>query len=349
MKPYILSAVFAVFCIILVLFYSPCMEAAAFGYILWLDCIFPAVFPFMVCTHIIGESGILERLLKKNRRNLRIPMISLPIFLLCVISGIPSGARCGKLLYERSLMTKRGATIISASCNMASPMFIAGSLCSSILGFEELILPICAAHYLTSAIIMAAGFLIFPEPRHKSGTSAVIETPSFFSLASSALKESMLSSLSICASIVFFSVIIGLLRQFLNSDSLPFGILSSVLEMTNGCKVLSGTALPPSVLCAAVSAVISFGGICVLFQSLSFFRPDVKLYMALKAISAPVAAVTAFLICKALDIDTTSVFIAQQDFSAITQRLFPSGAVFAASALAMGITTMITAAASRRT
>ena len=138
MKPYILSAVFAVFCVILVLFYSPCMEAAAFGYTLWLDCIFPAVFPFMVCTHIIGESGILERLLKKNRRNLRIPMISLPIFLLCVISGIPSGARCGKLLYERGLMSKRGATIISASCNMASPMFIAGSLCSSILGFVKL-------------------------------------------------------------------------------------------------------------------------------------------------------------------------------------------------------------------
>lgn len=134
---------------------------------------------------------------------------------------------------------------------------------------------------------------------------------SFLNLMSQSAIDTTSSLLVVCFYIAFFFVIIDILSNlkilsFLSNiicaiigstpdkTALSTGIMSGIVEMTNGVKLLSNSINKTSI--SFISGLISFGGFSIIFQSLSFLsKTQIK---AQKFILAKLfQALLSFLIC----------------------------------------------------
>ena len=136
----------------------------------------------------------------------------------------------------------------------------------------------------------------------------------FLQIMSSSAFDTAQSLLVVCFYIAFFFVLIDILNQ---TKILPFfaklisplfasnpektalssGVMSGIVEMTRGVKMLSNVNC--SLSYSLISALISFGGLSIIFQSLSFLsKTNIKVS---KFIFAKfVQATLSFLVCLAL-------------------------------------------------
>lgn len=136
----------------------------------------------------------------------------------------------------------------------------------------------------------------------------------FLQIMSSSAIDTAQSLLVVCFYIAFFFVLIDILNQ---TQILPFlaklisplfgsnpektelssGVMSGIVEMTRGVKMLSNVNC--SLSYSLISALISFGGLSIIFQSLSFLsKTNIK---GSKFIFAKfVQAILSFLVCLAL-------------------------------------------------
>ena len=93
-------------------------EAARSGFALWQNSVMPALLPFFVCTGLMRKLGLIS--------------LGNPAALMALsfISGAPGGARLCAGIYGDSTQDN---TVMAASLNALSPMFITGAFASSML------------------------------------------------------------------------------------------------------------------------------------------------------------------------------------------------------------------------
>lgn len=130
----------------------------------------------------------------------------LPLFSMCCISGAPSGARLSALYFGEACHDRSASTALCASCNMVSPMFIAGTLCASMLDSADLILPICIAHYISAFVLLILTLLRHTDAILSASASIAQKhdaKPSIPSLISQSIFESFSAVIGICGAIVF--------------------------------------------------------------------------------------------------------------------------------------------------
>ncbi len=312
----IIAIIALILCLLLVCFYRPAMLAARDGFDLWLEVVMPALFPFMVCTSILQRSGTFN--LNKNKRsNGRFSGPAVPLLLTCCLSGAPSGARLSGMLMESGALCQHDAMRLSAICNLASPMFITGSLCTSMLGIPSLAVPICIAHYGSAFLTLLLSGLKIPYngQRKLKASKPPYQTTCHKGPAviASGIGDGISAMLNICGTIIFFMVLICILRESgaLDLISTVFSWLFSAIglhsglaepfvvglfEMTNGCRLLSGIAVPAHMLASIAAFIITFGGACVYIQSMSFILLKTGQFFLLKLIQAILAAIIAYLV-----------------------------------------------------
>ncbi len=311
----IIAIIALILCLLLVCFYRPAMLAARDGFDLWLEVVMPALFPFMVCTSILQRSGTFN--LNKNKRSKgRFSGPAVPLLLTCCISGAPSGARLSGMLMESGALCQRDAMRLSAICNLASPMFITGSLCTSMLGVPSLAVPICIAHYGSAFLTLLLSGLKNPyngECNPKASNPHQTNCQKGPAVIASGIGDGVSAMLNICGTIIFFMVLICILRESgaLDLISTVFSWLFSAVglhsglaepfvvglfEMTNGCRLLSGIAGPAHMIASVAAFMITFGGACVYIQSMSFIQLKTGQFFLLKLIQAVIAAVIAYLV-----------------------------------------------------
>ena len=302
-------------CLLLVCFYRPAMLAARDGFDLWLEVVMPALFPFMVCTSILQRSGTFN-LNKKKRSKGKLSGPAVPLLLTCCISGAPSGARLSGMLMESGALCQSDAMRLSAICNLASPMFITGSLCTSILGVPSLAIPICIAHYGSAFVTLLLSSLKSPyngECKPKASDDPYQTCQKGPAVIASGIGDGVSAMLNICGTIIFFMVLICILRESgaLDLISSVFSWLFSAIglnsglaepfvvglfEMTNGCRLLSGITAPAHMIASVAAFVITFGGTCVYIQSMSFIQLKAGQFFLFKLIQAVLAAAIAYFI-----------------------------------------------------
>lgn len=294
--------------VILLIFFKDSMAAAQSGFLLWLNSVMPALFPFMVCTYVMQSSGIIsyiaERLFSAKKLITRF-LLLLFVFTLCSISGAPSGARIFGAMFNKTSINKRHLSMLIASCNQFSPMFIAGTLCLSFLNTPELSVPIMIAHY-GSALPILLVLAIQIKNRSISLTFDIAQKSPFLDVLSKGISDSLFAILKVGAAIVFFMVLqTALVRlsviDFIAKPLTMLGIdnthahalITGAIELTNGSALLSGQkATDMTAACAAF--MLSFGGACIFMQSLLFCKVSPFTYFGTKAVQAGVA----YLICR---------------------------------------------------
>ncbi|MDD3920059.1 MAG: hypothetical protein PHO41_02625, partial [Eubacteriales bacterium] len=121
------------FCILLLVFSTPAVYAAREGLTLWWTVVFPALFPFFVCTALLQKSGMLYSAVGGGTRKARSHQktrYAVPVLLLSAVSGYPGAAKLCALLYEDHAISFSEAERLTVTCNLCSPMFLLGALCT---------------------------------------------------------------------------------------------------------------------------------------------------------------------------------------------------------------------------
>lgn len=308
---------FALLCLLLLLFSAPACEAAREGLRLWAQQVVPVLFPFFVCADMARRFS---------------PATSgpFPLFIMSAVSGAPSGAK----LVSYCKPDAKSAARLCAALNMTGPMFITGAFCLPLMGSALCALPILMGQYMSAALMLLSCRAAFPlVPQHAQSAS---KPPLLQSLADS-IFDGVQAMLSIGGSIVAFRVLLTLLDALAGwlglpaPAPLPAALLSGLLEFVSGSMALSACALPYPLLAAAAAFLFSFGGLCVLAQSLRFLPLHAPLYLARKLLQALLAAAFAYIFALLLPANTAAVFNPPDAQLVMENSLSALGMFFASS------------------
>lgn len=278
----------------LMLYPQPSMEAARTGLQLCYNVIIPSLFPFFVLSSLVvelGLAGYLGRLLEGIMWPLfHVNGACASAFALGFVGGYPVGAKTAINLYERGLCTRTEAERLLAFCNNSGPAFILGVVGAGIFASSTVGVLLYLAHALASVCIGLL-FRFYKAGEEGGGKKRRRSAPQFqvqrFSTAfTGSVKNAFLSTLNICAFVVFFTVVIQLLirsgflpglARGLGTLLAPFGftpewaqrLLTGALEISSGVSTLSeGGALSGRLTMAAF--MLGWAGISVHCQVLSF-------------------------------------------------------------------------------
>ena len=275
-------------CALLTVFSTDAAQAARSGFSLFLNAVMPALLPYFICASLMTRCA-------SSSSSAPWLMIALSL-----ISGAPSGARFAASIGDDD---PRHATRVAAALNAASPAFISGVFCGACLGRPALAAPLLISQYVSALIMLIP---LIKRMRIMRLSPAPPSLPE-------AIRSSMEALISICGTIVFFSVMIrlmditrvldavcfpaaALVEAFGGSGAAVRAVAIGLVEMVTGTNALAACGLNIRTVITLSAALFAFGGLCVMAQSLSFLELNALTYILYKLIQAAAAGGIAFLI-----------------------------------------------------
>lgn len=221
--------------------------------------IIPSLFAFMVITTFLLRSGLYYYLflslkpIGKYIFHMSYDVFS--IFLLSQIGGFPVGAKLLNEAVQNGSITKKYANQLLGCCFCSGPSFVIGVISIKLYGNIFIGALIYISIFLSNCVIA-----IIVGIKNKN---CLQNNKPIISVNEKILIESVNSSsvalFKVCSMIVFFSVIISAVNIIFKNE-----ILFGLLEVST-----IGESRLPAYL---ISALLSFGGICVIFQIVSLFN-----------------------------------------------------------------------------
>ena len=284
----------ALLCALLSLLLWPgeAMEAAKSGLTLCYNVIVPSLFPFFVLSSLVvelGLAGYLGRMLEGVMRPLfHVSGACASALALGFIGGYPVGARKAISLYEKGMCTRTEAERLLAFCNNSGPAFILGVVGAGIFSSSRAGVLLYLAHAAAS-VCVGVLFRFYRAGDRKGREQKVspqFQARRFTAAFTDSVKNSFLSTLNICAFVVFFTVVIRMcflsgalpaLAALLGRLLAPLGfdviwaqrLLTGVLELSSGVWTLAGEGTLTGRLSMA-AFMLGWAGISVHCQVLSF-------------------------------------------------------------------------------
>ncbi len=342
MKKRIVFFVCAALCALFIAFNSEAAEAARAGFALWQNVLLPSLLPFFICARIMQGSGAVE------------PSDPVALFALSFISGAPSGARlCAAFAPGKNC--PHGPTLVAASLNALSPVFVCGAYAAVMLGAPALAVPLMAGQ-LVSALVFFA-FFIRGGALDMTKHEVLRERIPLSRLFISSIEDAMLGLLSICGTVVFFSVLKAMLdvtgaaavltwplRKLVaalgGAEGAVEAMLSALIEIASGTSDLAGSGMGLRALVAASAFAFSFGGLCVAVQSMLFMRIHLGKYLLVKLAQGALSALIAFLVFPLCARGVTPTGIGLDEVMA---NALSACALFAVSAFGMALVLLLCA------
>lgn len=237
----------------------------------------PSLFPFMVIAELIVRSGVgkavarpVARLLKCLFGVSEAGSCALVIGALC---GFPVGARTAAAYYRSGELNARELTHVLCFCNVPSAAFLIGAVGNSLFGdarVGEVMLALC----LGAAALVGFLFRLLLPRRIETAQDVCSPAPddeAKGSLLSVSIASAAVGMQGVCATVLVFSALIGVLGQYADAFGLSQtagAALFGLLELSTG--VAEASALPnaeiAAVLCAAMAG---WAGLSVHCQILS--------------------------------------------------------------------------------
>lgn len=265
-KKYIISAAMILFAAVVVIFSEESSASVVNSINICLNVIVPSMFIFMVISSYILSSGLyriifapLYRILKSF---IKLDEELMSVFLLSLIGGYPVGFKLLKELIAQNKNYSEIASKTAAFSYCISPTFAVTMIGIELYGSTEagLIVYISnAASCLIMAVIYSKIYPLqasYPARNNDKNTSGIV----------GAVNSSAATLFKICAIIVFFNTGITALDCILQKTGIILqNYIKSILEISN---ILKYESISPASL-PFISALTSFGGICVVFQCVS--------------------------------------------------------------------------------
>ena len=237
------------------------LQSALAGLEAFARSVLPTLFPYMVFCQLAGD---------RFSRQTHMPA-ALPCALLGLLGGSPSGARMAASLYAQARISRRSLRIVCALCGTVSPIFITGTI-AAWAGSASFGLCALLSHWGGA---LACGLLtaLLCTRRTDVPAAAAANRAAPPLRLTEAIVQSAQAMLSIGGCIALFSVLAAMPAAIFPRISPTLGaVLHAVLEMAGGSHALLSVGWPPRIACCAVSACVSFGGLSILMQNLTFLR-----------------------------------------------------------------------------
>ncbi len=264
MQKRVIYAIFAGLGIMLLILDSrTALAGAQAGIELCIYSVIPSIFPFIVLTGMLSSvvCGVNLRFLYPLGKLLGIPKGSEGLFLTGILGGYPTGALAVHQAWQNGQLARNDARRMLAFCSNAGPAFLFGILGSK---FPEVgLLWLLWGIHILSAIFVG---MLLPGKSNETGSFSPVSTPTL----TQSVKSAVVTMGCICGWILLFRVILAFCDRWflwLLPKSAQVGFYG-LLELANGCSALGDVASMGArfILC---SAVLAFGGICVLMQTAS--------------------------------------------------------------------------------
>lgn len=277
----------------LMLYPSQAMQAVRDGLSLCYNVIIPSLFPFFVLSSLVvelGLAGYLGRLLEGIMRPVfNVGGACASAFALGFIGGYPVGAKTAINLYEKGMCTKTEAERLLAFCNNSGPAFILGVVGAGVFASSRVGVLLYLAHAAASACVGVL-FRFYKtgsgRPEERQRPRPQFQAQRFSAAFTGSVRNAFLSTLNICAFVVFFSVVIKLLflsgvlpglARLMGAALAPLGLtprwaerlLTGAIELSSGVSTLAGEGALAGRLSMA-AFMLGWAGVSVHCQVLSF-------------------------------------------------------------------------------
>jgi len=322
LKDIILSLL--VFLLIIILLTNPKKYALTIldGLLLFSRSVLPGLFPFMFLTRILTNMNSVKLLSTKcNKLTNKLfssPGIGAYTLLISQLSGYPVGAKIIGDLHSNNQITDIAAKRMLSYSMTSGPAFIVGTV--GALMFESALIGIIIliSHFASNIIngIIFSKLIIKDKnkKRYNNSSTLNLKTTNTDKILSDSMYSSVQSILivggfisvfycfsAILTDIGLFSFIgwpISKLLEFIGiSQNFTHGIMTGIIEVTSGCKEISLLYKSYPVISVSLSsALISFSGLCILFQSKAFLS-GIKIKTRFLILLKSVHSIISYIIC----------------------------------------------------
>ncbi len=240
--------------------------------------IVPSLFPFMVLSELLVKSGAGEWLISPIARPLKKLLGLSPAgccaVVLGLVCGFPVGVRCAILAHEKGTVSRSECERILACSTIPSSAFLISTVGTTLWKDAKFgtLLYLCT---ILSALLSGI-FLYSIEKRGQKGEKIKTASPPVkicfeANMLPAAIKNATISTLLICAYVLFFSTLtgaIGLILGRFEANQTTHAILSSLLELSGGVSAASGLA-DRRLARILTGAAVGWSGISIHCQMLS--------------------------------------------------------------------------------
>lgn len=264
--------IFITFTILLLIYGNAVKESIIFGIKLSVLSVIPSIFPFFILSDFLSayytaDEGLFSRAFEKF---FCISKKALGAFIIGSLCGFPLGVKCATELYLGGEITKDECERLCSFTNNPSLAFVVSGVGLGMMGSLKDGILLYFTVLLSSVI---TGFLIRNKGEKISFTKE--NSRQTFSLALS-IKNSAYSSLTISSYIIFFSAVIGIISRVFSSELFTL-FSSSFFEVGNASSLISGCdMLSRRQKFSLLSFALSFSGLSVFMQSISFLPPEIS-------------------------------------------------------------------------
>ncbi|MEG2295720.1 MAG: hypothetical protein RSB96_03160 [Oscillospiraceae bacterium] len=235
----------------------------------------PSLLPFMILSSFIvlsPVSNVISGLISPITRYVfGLPKTAGSTVLMSMIGGYPIGAKSiSELLEQKSISTKT-ASYMLCFCVNAGPSFLVNAVGISLFSNAKIGYILFLSQVCSSVLI---GFIL--SFFLKKQTYQIKENKQQMGYASAFVKsvtQSSIGMIHISTFVVIFSAVLAVMNRFLygfKNAPILHTLLSGFLEVTSGC--ISAVSLDGILGVIYCAIFISFGGISIIFQVMSYFQ-----------------------------------------------------------------------------
>ncbi|HIV86928.1 MAG TPA: hypothetical protein H9896_02325 [Candidatus Pygmaiobacter gallistercoris] len=305
----------AILCVVLILLFPQHAAAGVQdGLALCYNSLIPALFPFLILTRILidtGASGLLGLPLLPYCRLLGIrDKRAASAAAIGLLGGFAASGSAVDLLVRRGRITPGQAEVLLCGCAVEGPAFLIFAVGGGMLGSLRLGVLLWISVVLSSLLCA----LPFARRRSKIPTSSTAEMDtaptSCALLLVGAVSGAVDAMLRICGFVLFFSLLRGILLSFALPQLLGATLLS-LLEVTTGCRSACAVGGEPALaLCLVALGTL---GLCGLAQLRALLSPGISLspFLRSRLLQLPLSMVFFFLLRRWFASGVTGAFSPQ--------------------------------------
>lgn len=251
--------------ILILLLTSPALTLsyAGNGLSIWYKNMVPALFPMMIITGCMIKLNIttsfvtvLHPVIKHLFHLTKNGTYALLIGFLC---GFPMGAKVICTLYRQKKLSKSEADALLPICNNIGPVFMLTYGLKSFLK-EKFYLTLL----LFYTIPLVYAFFILRKKTFTENNNYSKEKISFSLALDESISEGAAGMLSLGGYLMFFNILLMIPIELFPLNTIFKSLIACFLEITNGLAF--PTVLPPYIYLA----LLQFGGLCCIFQTLKY-------------------------------------------------------------------------------
>ena len=232
--------------LVLILDNRTVLSSASEAMLLCIHVVIPSLLPYFIFSNLLVAS---------LRGKWVLPLIGF-------VGGYPAGAQAIRTAYDQQNISEHQARRYLVFCNNAGPAFIFGMISQM---FTKAYVPwVLWSIHITGSLLIARMVL---QNEHSFSNYTACKKDS-------SLQDVLLQSIKaigmVCSWVILFKIMLNTVSaKLLNHTSVALRIsVTGLVELTNGCSQLHliNSEYLRFVICAGF---LGFGGVCVLFQSIS--------------------------------------------------------------------------------